>query len=76
MLGRDEKMQPEFVDFPNFAQGFGFASREAISEARDFSKTHQVRFRQFCDTGGLTPFGRHIFPLLLKKPRQIIELQQ
>ena len=51
MLGRDEKMQPEFVDFPNFAQGFGFATREAISEAREFSKTHQVRFRQFCDTG-------------------------
>ena len=37
MLG-DEKMQPGFVDFPNVAQGFGFVSREAISEAREFSK--------------------------------------
>ena len=27
MLGRDENMQPEFVDFPNFAQGLGFAGR-------------------------------------------------
>ena len=36
------KMWPGFVDFPNFAQGFGFASREAIAEAREFSKTHQV----------------------------------
>ena len=53
MLGRDEKMQPGFVDFPNFAQGFGFgfAGREAISEAREFSKTHQVGFCQGCDTG-------------------------
>ena len=24
MLGRDEKMRPGFVDFSNFAQGFGF----------------------------------------------------
>ena len=31
MLGRDKKMQPEFVDFPNFAQGIWFTSREAIS---------------------------------------------
>ena len=46
MLGRDEKMQPGFVDFSNFAQGIGFAGREAISEARDFSKTHKVGFRQ------------------------------
>ena len=30
MLGRDEQMQPEFVDFQNFAQGFGFARRKAI----------------------------------------------
>ena len=35
-----------FVDFQNFSQSFGFASREAISEAREFSKT-----RQGCDTG-------------------------
>ena len=29
MLGRDEKLQLDFVDFPNFKfiQGFGFASR-------------------------------------------------
>ena len=51
MLGRDEKMQPGFVDFPNFAQGFGYASREAIFEASESSKTHQVGFRQGCDTG-------------------------
>ena len=30
MLGRDEQMQPGFVDFQNFAQGFGFAGRKAI----------------------------------------------
>ena len=39
------------VDFPNFAQGFGFASREAIFEVREFPKTDQVGFRQGCDTG-------------------------
>ena len=44
MLGRNENMWPGFVDFLNFAQGFGFASREAISEAREFSKIHQVGF--------------------------------
>ena len=38
MLGRDEKMQPGFVNFTNFAQGIGFAIREAISEARESSK--------------------------------------
>ena len=42
MLGKDEKMKPGFVDFPNFGQGFGFDSREAISVAREFSKTHWV----------------------------------
>ena len=26
MLGSDEKMQPGVVDFPNFAQGFCYAS--------------------------------------------------
>ena len=51
MLGRDEKMHPGYVNFPNFAQGIGFASKEAISEAREFSKTHKVRFRLGCDTG-------------------------
>ena len=36
MLGKDENMQPGFVDFPNSPQSFGFASREAISVAREF----------------------------------------
>ena len=49
MLGRDEKMQPGLFNFPNFAQRFCFASSEAISEAREFPKTHQVGFRQGCD---------------------------
>ena len=30
MFGRDEQMQPGFVEFQNFAQSFGFARREAI----------------------------------------------
>ena len=53
MLGRDEKMQPGFVDFPNFAQWFGFAGREAASEAscRKFSKTHQVGFARAVTQG-------------------------
>ena len=51
LLGSDEKMLPGFVDFPNFFQGFGFANREAISEVREFSKTHKVGFYQDCDTG-------------------------
>ena len=41
-------MQPGFVDLPNFV---GFASREAISDSREISKTFQVGFRQGCDTG-------------------------
>ena len=44
-------MHPGFADFAKFAQGFGFASREAISEARELSKTQQVGFRQGYDTG-------------------------
>ena len=45
-------MLPRLVDFQNFSQGFGFASKaEAISEAREFSKTRQERFHQGCDTG-------------------------
>ena len=51
MLDRDEKMHPGFVVFPIFAQGFDFASREAISEAREILKTNQVRFLMRCDTG-------------------------
>ena len=35
-------MQPGFVDFPNFAQGL--ASREAISEAREFLKPTRWNF--------------------------------
>ena len=35
-VGSDEQMQPGFVDFQNFAQGFGFASRKAIFWAREF----------------------------------------
>ena len=38
MLATDEKVQPGFEDFPNFAQGSGLADREAIFEAREFSK--------------------------------------
>ena len=45
------KMLPGLGDFQNFEQGFGFASKEAISEAREFSKTRQEGFRQGCDTG-------------------------
>ena len=37
MLVRAVKMQPGFVNFPKF----WFASREAISEAWEFSNTHQ-----------------------------------
>ena len=29
-------MQPGFVDFPNFAQGDGFANRKYIFKAREF----------------------------------------
>ena len=38
MLGRDEQIQPEFVEFQNFAHGFGFARREAIFQAKEFQK--------------------------------------
>ena len=44
-------MQPGLVLFLHFPQSFGFAGKEAISEAREFSNTHQVGFRQGCDTG-------------------------
>ena len=47
-----KKMLPGFVDFPSFPQGFSFASREAISEANEFSKIYQMGFRQGCDMGG------------------------
>ena len=51
MLGRDEQMQPGFVEFYNFDQGFGFARREAIFRPVTSKKNHQVGFRQDCDTG-------------------------
>ena len=51
MLGRDEQMQPGFVDFQNFAQGFGFARREAVSFRQGIPKTQQMGFRQECETG-------------------------
>ena len=51
MSGSDEIMRPGFPGFPSFSQGFGFDIRKVISEAREFSKTQQVGFRQGCDTG-------------------------
>ena len=51
MLGRDEQIQQGFADFQNFAQGFGFDSRETIFYFREFQKTHKVGFHQGCDTG-------------------------
>ena len=50
MLGREEQMQPGFVDFQNFAQGFCFAGREAIFRP-GIPKSNQVGFRQDRDTG-------------------------
>ena len=44
-------MMPGLVDFQNFVKGFDFAGKEAISEARKFSKTCHEGFRQGCDTG-------------------------
>ena len=32
MLGRDEQMQPGFVDFKNFAQAFGFVTACTLRE--------------------------------------------
>ena len=37
-----EKVLPGFVDFQNFAQGFGFGSREPIFDSREFQTTYQV----------------------------------
>ena len=45
----DEKRHLGYVGVLNFAQGFGFASSEAISEAREFSKTHQWDFAKATD---------------------------
>ena len=44
-------MHPGFVAFPNFAQSFGFAGREAIPEAREVLKTHQVGFAKAVTQG-------------------------
>ena len=44
MLGRDEQTQPGFVDFQNFVQGFGFASREAIFWPGSFKKPTRWEF--------------------------------
>ena len=44
MSGSNEIMRPGFLGFPSSAQGFGIAIRKAISEAREFSKSQQVRF--------------------------------
>ena len=54
MLGRDEQIYSGFVDSHDFPHCFGFASREAIFETREFSKTHQVGFHQACDRGVAT----------------------
>ena len=51
MLGRDEQMQSGFVAIQSFTHVFGFASKEAIFEAREFQKPNQMRFHQGCDTG-------------------------
>ena len=50
MLGRDEQMQPEFVDFQNFA-GVLVLLEERLFLGQGFQKIHQVGFRQGCDTG-------------------------
>ena len=44
-------MRPGFDDSQNFAQAFGFASREAIFRPWEFQKIHQVGFCQGNDTG-------------------------
>ena len=49
MLGRDEQMQPGLIDSQDFCQGFGFASRQAIFEAMEFQKTHDMGFHRGCD---------------------------
>ena len=51
MLGGDEQMQTGFVHFQDFTQGFGFASRDAIFEARELYKTHPVGFHLACEKG-------------------------
>ena len=44
-------MMPGLVDFQNFAKSFDFASKEAISEAREFSKTPRRDFARAVTQG-------------------------
>ena len=37
-MRRDEEMQPDLVDFQNFAHGFSFARREAIFLGQEVPK--------------------------------------
>ena len=53
MLGRDERMQPGFVDFQTFAQGFGFSRKEAIFCARDSKKHTRWDFTRTVTQGWL-----------------------
>ena len=55
MLGKDENMQPGIADIPNFAQGYGFVSREAISEARELSKPIRWDFTRAITQGWMLP---------------------
>ena len=48
MCGRDQKVH---VHFPNFAQGLGFAGREAIFNAMEFPKTPPDEILPGLDTG-------------------------
>ena len=38
MLGRDEQMQPGFVDFQNFSQGLAFARKGGYFLGQGFKK--------------------------------------
>ena len=52
MLGRGEQMQPGFVHFQNFPQGFGFASREAIFMLGSFKRLTTWDFVRAVKQGG------------------------
>ena len=39
-------MQPEFLDFQNLVQGFGFVSKEAIFEGKEFQKATRWDFER------------------------------
>ena len=51
MLGRDEQIQPGFVDFQNFAQGFRFARRKAMFKVSQFQKTTRWDFARTVTQG-------------------------